>query len=60
MKNLKRFVFGLISSALLAVGFAHAAETLDPLNRDAGAVKEGALVSTTATGQYCGGPDVTN
>jgi hypothetical protein len=28
----KRFVFGLLSSLLLAAGFAHAADRLDPMS----------------------------
>lgn len=33
MNTTKRFVFGLLSSALLAVGLARAADLLDPVNR---------------------------
>jgi hypothetical protein len=35
MKNTKRLVFGLISSLLLAVGFVRAADSLDPVVKDA-------------------------
>jgi len=33
MKIIKRFVFGILSSALLAVGLAQAANRFDPMTR---------------------------
>jgi hypothetical protein len=33
MKNLKRLILGALSSLLLAVGFARAADQLDPMSR---------------------------
>jgi len=35
MKNIKRLVFGIVSSLLLAAGFARAADQLDPVVVDA-------------------------
>lgn len=35
MKTSKRFLFGVLSSLLLAVGFAHAADRIDPMNTKA-------------------------
>jgi len=35
MKTSKRFLFGVLSSLLLAVGFAHAADRIDPMNSKA-------------------------
>lgn len=32
MKNLSRFIFGVLSSLLFAVGFARAADQLDPMS----------------------------
>jgi hypothetical protein len=32
MNNKKRYLFGLISTLLLAIGFARAAERFDPMN----------------------------
>jgi hypothetical protein len=32
IQTAKRFVFGLLSSLLFAVGFAHAADRLDPMS----------------------------
>lgn len=34
MKNTKRFILGVLSSVLLAVGFVQAAEKLDPVSND--------------------------
>lgn len=53
MKNTKRLILGLASSLLLAVGFARAADKLDPLNRDLEPATKGALASTEACVQLC-------
>jgi len=39
MNNKKRYLFGLISTLLLTVGFARAAEHFDPINRTDAATK---------------------
>ena len=46
MKNTLRFVLGLTSTALLAMGLARAADRLDPINQNLPAT--GAALSGTA------------
>lgn len=36
MKNTKRLLLGFLSSVLLAIGFARAAETIDPITLSCG------------------------
>jgi ABC-type amino acid transport substrate-binding protein len=36
MNTTKRFIFGALASLLLAVGFANAADRLDPMSRSVG------------------------
>lgn len=38
MNTTKRLVFGALASLLLAVGFANAADRLDPMSRSAGTI----------------------
>ena len=33
MKNLKRFLLGVLSSLLFTIGFARAADTIDPMSQ---------------------------
>lgn len=54
MKNLKRIVFGVLSSLLFAVGFARAAEQFDPLTRSLGWEAADALIKpVTSTSTEC-------
>lgn len=46
MKNLKRFVFGVLSSLLLAVGFVQAADHLDPMTRSLSMNQENSVTSS--------------
>jgi hypothetical protein len=46
MKNLKRLVFGVLSSLLLAVGFVQAADHLDPMSRSLSVNQENSVSST--------------
>ena len=41
MKNLKRFLFGALSSLLFAVGFVRAADRLDPMSRNLPSIDTG-------------------
>lgn len=52
MNTNKRFVFGLLSALLLAVGFVRAADQMDPMNRilkdsDKGACADGPAPTCT-------------
>jgi len=48
MKTTKRMLFGLFSSLLLAIGFARAADVLDPISRSLSAADQdrGALLAS--------------
>ena len=61
MKNLKRLVFGVLSSLLLAVGFTRAADRLDPMSQSV-LVNEGNVVtaSTPDCGSLCDVVDPTS
>lgn len=48
MKTTKRFLFGLLSSLLLAAGFARAADGLDPMTTNLGADANNHVASTAA------------
>lgn len=52
MKNLKRLVFGVLSSLLLAVGFVQAADHLDPMSRSLSTNPENVVTSSAPD---CGG-----
>jgi len=52
MKNLKRFIFGALSSLLFAVGFARAADHFDPMSRS--------LPQTNNDSSIAGAPDCTS
>jgi hypothetical protein len=51
MKNTKRFVLGLVSSLLLAVGFVRAADSLDPVLNDASTASNQLGVADSCTAQ---------
>lgn len=59
MKAIKRFVFGIFSSLLLAAGLLRAADSLDPMTNVMDSLQSTAL--TTATAESCSAPcDVDN
>jgi hypothetical protein len=53
IKTAKRFLFGLLSSLLLAAGFAHAADRLDPMS----VALRGSAVQSDGPGSPCLGDD---
>ena len=46
MNKLKRLMFGVLSSLLLAVGFVQAANHLDPMSRTLGVNSENSVAAT--------------
>ena len=54
MNKLKRLMFGVLSSLLLAVGFVQAANHLDPMSRTLGVNSENSVASTAPDcSSYC-------
>ena len=53
MKNIKRLALGIISSVLLAAGFARSADRLDPMNQDFPAVSNGPAAPAPDTSSFC-------
>lgn len=59
MKNLKRILFGVLSSLLFATGFARAAEQLDPVSRAVTLLpSDSVITSTLDTSTECAIDDV--
>ena len=53
MKNLKRLVFGVLSSLLFTIGFARAADLLDPMSQSLPDRSESVISSTPDCGTLC-------
>jgi hypothetical protein len=54
MKNLKRLVFGVLSSLLLTVGFVRAADQLDPMSKSLSVNQENSVTSSAPScGDLC-------
>lgn len=52
MKTTTRFLYGIVSSLLLAAGFVRAADSWDPMSRDLGSTADSSLASLAS--EPCG------
>ena len=53
MKKMTRFMLGALSSLLLAVGLARAADRLDPIRLNTESASDSTLSSTPDSGTWC-------
>ena len=53
MKNLKRYILGALSTLLFAIGFARAADQLDPMSKSVSGNTDTLLAGAPDSSSYC-------